>query len=373
MANIPVINHQKLIKYIKLYYRKRLPLFIWGTFGIGKSYSVLQAGREIAEEIGLKFSSDFQHINDPEYFNVLVIPMHQLDVSELKGLPFPDRGRRVTEFFRMNWLPKEGQGIIFLDELNLAPPLVQSNAYQLILDRRIGDYTLPDGYYVIGAGNTAEDKAHIIEFAEPLKNRFAGHYLLKIPTAEEWVRNYAIPHHLDERVISFLLWRDDLIHTYNPENDSTETISVASPRTWEFVSNIISDIPDDDLETIEELVGAGVGVEVAREFIAFLKLRKSVDVAEIFRNPDKFVAPEPPQSDISETYATISAIISYYKKNMDRKDMPEKMVRILMKFKAEHVMYGIHLIKEYDPEFVKKISKLPVFKDFTAKYLKYAI
>lgn len=370
--NIPKVNHEQLKDIIKRHYELtergiNAPAFVWGSFGIGKSYSVREIGYEIAKEKGLKYSDDFQHINDEGYFNVLVIPLHQYDVSEIKGIPFPDKEEGTTKFFKSNLLPRKGQGIIFFDELNLAPPLVQSNAYQLILDRKLGDYEVPDGYLVIGAGNTAEDFAHTFDFANPLKNRFAGHYLLNIPSAEEWVRNFAVEHKLDERIIAFLLFRDDLLFTFNPNREQSEHIAIATPRTWEFASMKIEGIETEgNEELIEILVGSAVGTEVAREFMAFLKLQKNYDIAKIFRNPDTFEAP----NEISEIYAFISASISYYTKNQTNENA-ETLLKLLMKFRAEHVAWAFSLAKTKDKDFVKKVAKTKVWTEFSRNFIKY--
>lgn len=111
--------------------------------------------------------------------------------------------------------PRKGNGIIFFDELNLAPPLVQASAYQLILDRRLGTYTVPNGFLLIAAGNRLEDRASVFEMSAPLKNRF-GHCQLREPSVEGWTR-WAVDHDIDMRIIGFLNFRRTALYTFDPK------------------------------------------------------------------------------------------------------------------------------------------------------------
>ncbi len=366
MLGIPILNHQQLKLLIKHKYKTKTPLFIWGTFGIGKSYIVREAGKELADELRLEYSNSPKDINDETKFIVLTIPLHQYDISELKGIGVPDREKKVTEFLPTNLLPQAGQGIIFFDELNLAPSLVQANAYQLILDRQLGNYKVPEGYYVIGAGNIITDKAHVMEMAMPLKNRFT-HVQLKIPTSEEWIKNFALKVNIDKRIINFIAFRDDLLYKYNPDSDE-ELIAVATPRSWEFTSRDIKDIEDEEL--LEILVGGACGIGIAREFIAWLKLSKSYDVAEIYKKEKLDRIP----NEVSELYALINALVSYYLKNPS-KENAVKLFKFAQLFSPEHTILMLSQVCREDKEFIKKIKEvdLTLFKEFAKKYLKFLI
>jgi len=366
MFGIPLLTHEELKLLIKHKYKTKTPLFIWGTFGIGKSYIVHEAGIELAEELKLEYSSDPSDINDESKFIVLTIPLHQYDVSELKGVGIPDREKRVTEFLPTGLLPQTGQGIIFFDELNLAPSLVQANAYQLILDRRLGNYKVPEGYYVIGAGNIITDKAYIMEMAMPLKNRFT-HVQLKIPTSEEWIKNFALKKNIDERIINFLAFRDDLLYKYNPDSDK-ELVAVATPRSWEFASKDIEGIEDE--RVLEILIGSAVGSAIAKEFVAWLKLSKNYDVSEIYKKEKIDEMPD----EVSELFALINALVSYYLKN-STKENAVKLLKLSQMFNPEHTIFILNQVCQKDKEFTKKIKEVnpELFKEFAKKYLKFLI
>ena len=122
-----------LTKSLKALVVQKVPTFLWGAPGIGKSSIV----KQIADEKGLDF---------------IDLRLALMDPTDLKGIPFYDKETHTALWAPPAFLPREGEGILFLDELNSAAPAVQSSAYQLILDRRIGEYELPDGWAIVAAG-----------------------------------------------------------------------------------------------------------------------------------------------------------------------------------------------------------------------------
>ena len=129
------------------------PVFLWGAPGVGKS----QVVAKVAADRGMALRD---------------IRAVLLDPVDLRGLPRLENGR--AEWCPPAFLPgpdDSEQGIIFLDELNAAPPLVQAACYQLVLDRRIGEYRLPDGWSIIAAGNREKDKAVTHRMPSALANR----------------------------------------------------------------------------------------------------------------------------------------------------------------------------------------------------------
>jgi MoxR-like ATPase len=129
----------------------KISTMIWGPPGIGKSSIVRQA----AETHSLA---------------CIDLRLSQLAPTDLRGLPVADAG--VARWYPPEFLPREGSGILFLDELNLAPPTMQGMAQQLILDRRVGSYTVPEEWFIWAAGNRKEDLAAVYDMPAPLANRF---------------------------------------------------------------------------------------------------------------------------------------------------------------------------------------------------------
>ena len=187
------VNHKDLEDLIMRHYKAEVPLYIWGATGIGKSETVDRKAKEIAESLGREYvkwnkisKKKKQEIaeNPKKYFFLMDIRLSQLDPSDLRGLPALN-GKETVEWKIPFWLHvaslEEAMGIIFFDEINLAPPSIQSAAYQLILDRELGEVPISKGVTSIAAGNRLEDKANVYDLPRPLQNRF-DHVTLGIPT-----------------------------------------------------------------------------------------------------------------------------------------------------------------------------------------------
>jgi MoxR-like ATPase len=113
---------------------ERVPLHIWGACGVGKSQIVAQVAAD----------------RKCEFLDIRAV---QLDPVDLRGLPRISADR--AEWVPPKFFPLDGEGILFLDELTSAPQMTQAGCYQLVLDRKLGEYRLPDGWLVIAAGNPA--------------------------------------------------------------------------------------------------------------------------------------------------------------------------------------------------------------------------
>ena len=133
-----------LIEALNCALTEHVPVHIWGAPGGGKSEIV----RDLAAAQGCEFI-DLRAV--------------LLDPVDLRGLPCIDGD--TTRWLVPNFLPREGKGILFLDELTSAPQMVQAACYQLVLDRRLGDYVLPDGWDIMAAGNPPSERG--VHFAMP--------------------------------------------------------------------------------------------------------------------------------------------------------------------------------------------------------------
>lgn len=341
LKDVVTIDHKRMMFHLKHSYTKKVPLFVWGTFGIGKSCMVQEFGKQHATELGLKYTSNIFDIGKDK-FTVGTLAAHQISAGDIPGLPFPDRENGQTVYLLSELLPREGQGIIFVDELNLAPQLVQSNLYSLIWDRRAGRYELPKGWVVIGAGNTASDRAHIQEFAMPLKNRM-GHVQLVVPSVKDWIEDFATPNGIDSRITFFLRYREDYLFKYDSES-LDEAYAVPTPRTWELASRLISDV--EDVDDVRHLLGSVVGVAIANEFIEYLNLSRNYDIEKIFKQKKVDVPRE-----TSELFALMSAICEYHKKNCVRQSLQDAVFSLIYAFDKEHGSIIMRQVFHDDPKF----------------------
>lgn len=222
-----------------------LSTMIWGPPGIGKSSIVAQLAR--------KHQIDF-----------IDVRLSQLAPTDLRGLPVPENG--ISKWYPPEFLPSSGRGILFLDELNMAPPAMQGVAQQLILDRRVGSYILPENWFIWAAGNRKEDRAAVFDMPSPLANRFLHLYVE--PDFPSF-KSYALSAKIHEQVIAFLSFRTTLLHKLDPQQPAWP-----SPRSWEMASQ---------LHTVGLDIAPAVGIATAAEFNAYIKLYDNLpNLTQIF-------------------------------------------------------------------------------------------
>jgi hypothetical protein len=196
-----------------------------------------------------------------------------------------ERGNTVvTQWASPSFLPmveRDGaKGVLFLDEITSADGQVQAAAYQLVLDRRLGDYILPDGWLVVAAGNRPEDRAVVKDMSSALANRFC-HFEVEYDL-QDWV-DWAFAAKVDPRVISYNRYKHGAsLYRFDPTSNDK---AFPTPRTWERVSDVLracqGAIPSD---TVQGCVGIGEGVE----FEAFSDLESHLpDVDKILKQAMK--------------------------------------------------------------------------------------
>lgn len=353
VATAVEVSHSQLKNLIKLYYRAKKSLFVWGATGIGKSETVRQASKELAQELKLEYSDSIRDINDETKFCVIDVRLSQMDPSDLRGIPIYDKERRVTVWLPPETFPSKGSGIIFFDELNLAPNLVQASAYQIILDRRLGTYVVPDGYSLVAAGNRLEDRASVFEMAAPLKNRF-GHSQLREPSTEDWTR-WAIDNAVDMRIIGFLNFRRTAIYTFDPKAKEN---AFCTPRSWKVCSDLIKDIKSDNLELIQQIASTQLGVGVAGEFATFIRVKDKLKPMEYYlKDPDNCELPnENTQPDL--IWALITAFAEHYKDHSDSNTL-SKIIQVLKRMNEEYAVFTLKLMVCVDRQLTHKICKIP--------------
>ena len=257
-----------------------IPMFIFGPPGVGKSEQVHQSLEDGEICIDLRLNS--------------------LDSIDLRGLPVikkdKDRNPTQVEWVRPEFIPWEGKGILFLDELNTAAPSVQNPALQLVLDRRIGNHELGKDWYIVAAGNRADDKAHVYPLSAALRQRFAIYHYS--PDHNTWT-NWAVKNDIHPHVIGFISFKPDLLIQPSVDEESSNP----SPRSWYYVSQRLH-AGQNELSDIRAIVGSA-----ATEFMAYQMVCENLPkIGDILDGKIKW---EEDVSNITISYAVSNALATH--------------------------------------------------------------
>jgi len=309
----------------------RQATFIWGAPGIGKSSIV----RQVAEEQGLA---------------VRDVRLAMCDPTDLRGIPFYDPELRQARWAPPEFLPRRGEGIVFLDELNAAPPAVQAAAYQLVLDRRVGEYELPDGWSIIAAGNRQGDMGVVYRMPSPLANRFC--HLQLEPDFDVWKR-WAYRTGLHAGVIGFLGYRPELLCKFDRQSSGG---AYPTPRSWEFAARLLGGgVPAG--QRLAAVTGC-VGQAAALELLAYLEVAGRLPSAEAILDGGSDEVPR----ELSVIYALVGALL-YAFKAVSTSERRDRFLRYTRRLPAEFAVLavkdGLSMGLEWheSPEWEKWIKK----------------
>jgi hypothetical protein len=353
MENTRTVTPNSAKNSIKHALKKKRPIFLWGAPGIGKS--------EIVSQITDSLSNS--HLID--------IRLSLWEPTDIKGIPYFDSNSGTMVWGAPSELPSEEFAaqfdhiVLFLDEMNSAAPSVQAAAYQLILNRRVGQYKLPDNVMIVAAGNREADKGVTYRMPAPLANRFI-HLELAV-SFDDWFQ-WSVVNNINTDVVGYLTFAKKDLYDFDPRSPSR---SFATPRSWTFVSELL----DDDLDeaTTTDLVAGAVGEGLALKFMAHRKVASSMP------NPSDILAgkvKELKTREISAMYSLTVSLCYELKEASDKNDKKfddkvNNFLRFAMdNFDTELVVMGIKLaLTQYslpiDPDEVQ------CFDEFHERYGKY--
>ncbi len=307
--------------------KDRWPAFIWGPPGCGKSSVVRQVAADGKMEL-------------------VDIRAPLLDPTDLRGIPAVDGG--VARWYPPSFLPSQPcPGVLFFDELNAAPPLVQSSLYQLVLDRRIGEYVLPDGWHIVAAGNRAEDRAVVYRMPSALANRFI-HLDFEIDF-DDW-KDWALGAGVHPLVMGFLATRRELLF----DMDEAER-AFPTPRSWEMSSDALRTMGS--LEEMGDVLPGIVGEAATIEFLGYCQSAITErDIAAIIADPLRAPLPQ----KLGDLYA----LVSYLAADARRAPVRAAAGVLLERLPVEMAVLLVRDVARVWPAFVTA----PVAKKFLAQH-----
>ncbi len=353
-TNIPVMSVGKMIDKLSIAYcsviDNSLPIhtvpsvMLWGPPGVGKSQAVRQIGKVIEKKTGRKvFVTDVRLL----LFNPI----------DLRGIPTANAEKTLAiwlkpQIFQMD--PDENViNILFLDEISAAPQSVQAAAYQITLDRVIGEHRLPDNCIVIAAGNRVTDKSVAYKMPKALANRLMH---IEINGDFEAWKEWAVKNGINDKVIGFLTYKKSHLMEFNADDDY---LAFPTPRSWEMVSNILNGI-DDNIDNMYDLIAGIIGLGVAAEFRLWSKIYKDLPrIEDIFDGKN----PRLP-SNIDAVCTLAYAMITYAREHKD------DMIRIANSIRYANTMppdYSSMIMKNYmlfDESYKQRLLQIPEFANW---------
>jgi hypothetical protein len=335
-------------------FKRKRPVFLWGPPGIGKSDSIHQLGTEMNA-------------------HVIDVRLSLWEPTDIKGIPYFNANDNTMSWAPPVELPTRELAsqypavILFLDEMNSAPPSVQAAAYQLILNRRVGTYRLPDNVIVVAAGNREADRGVTYRMPAPLANRFV-HLELRVDF-DDWFQ-WAINNNIHKDVVGYISFAKQDLYDFDPK---TASRSFATPRSWSFVSELLEEDIND--ATLADLVSGAVGEGTGVKFMAHRK------VAGRMPNPTDILSGKVKELKVKEISAMYSLTVSLcyelkdaaQKKTKNWDEMADNFFRFMMEnFETELTVMGAKIaLTNYDLPLDP--SKMKNFDEFHDRFGKYVI
>jgi hypothetical protein len=259
---------------------RSLVIFLQGPPGIGKTATVGQAAKCVEKELR-------------------TFPLPTVESVDLRGLPTVVDG--VTRW--ASPLPKNGEGILLLDELSSAAPDVQVAAHHLVHAEPGSDMSLSAGWHLVLTGNRAQDKTLYRATSAPLRNRMVT--INVEPDVKQWAE-WALDNHISPTVVGFLRWRPELLIAKEIPGEG----AFPSPRSWEASSNILGLELSPAVE--KEMLLGTIGEGATVEFAAYLQTSRDLPrIESIMESPMRAAVPTSP----AQLYALVTALGQYTKEH----------------------------------------------------------
>lgn len=337
MSDTRTIKMSEAETILPFAFKQKRPIFMWGPPGIGKSELV--KGIASSGKLGKT--------------KVIDMRLALFEPTDLRGYPVPNVETGVMQWLPPSDLPTPELSdqydtvILFLDELNSAAPSVQAAAYQLILDRKIGQYTLPDNVVVMAAGNRESDKGVSYRMPKPLENRFV-HFELRVDF-DDWF-DWAVNNNIHADVVGFLTFAKGDLYQFDAKSSSR---GFSTPRSWTYVSDFLNSDAGNLAEGLQtDIVTGCIGEGTAIKFMAHRK------IAADLPNPSDVLdgkVTKMTTSEISAMYALATSMCYELKDRFDKGSADNSQMD---KFHESFSNFISYMMDNFETEMVIMASRI---------------
>lgn len=273
---------------------------------------------------------------------------------DLRGIPTSNADKTLAVWLKPQIFQMDESdsivNILFLDEISAAPQSVQAAAYQITLDRAVGEHKLPENCIVIAAGNRTTDKSVAFKMPKALANRLLH---IEVEGSFNSWKQWAIQSGINEKVVGFLTFNRERLMNFDSNADD---LAFATPRSWEMVSNILNYV-DSDIDKVYSLIVGIIGSGSAIEFRTWSRVYKDLpDIEEIF---DGKQPPMPTRTDAM--YALCASMTAYAREHRD--DM-KRIANSIIYAQQMAPDFSTVLLKDYmyiEKDYRKKLLNIPEF------------
>lgn len=354
--NIPAMSVGTIIKELAEAYgkviQKGLPVktlpsvMLWGPPGVGKSQGIRQLASQLEEAT-------------KKSVKVTDVRLLLFNPIDLRGIPTANEDKTLAVWLKPQIFQMDDSedviNILFLDEISAAPQSVQAAAYQITLDRVVGEHKLPENCIVVAAGNRVTDKSVAYKMPKALSNRLMH---IEVESNFESWKEWAVLNGLHEKVIGFLSFRRNYLMDFD---SSSEDMAFATPRSWEMVSNILNYVSD-DVDKMYSMIAGLVGCGIAVEFSTWVKVYDELpDIEEIFAGK----MPHLPRNT-DAMYALTAAMTAYAREHKEDMELIANSIAYADRMPPD---FSTVLMRDYmylEKDYKHKLMNIPEF----AKWLR---
>ena len=341
------VTPNEYAKLLEVHANANTPLFVYGAPGIGKSEIPRQVFSERAEKQNRKFVewSDLTQeqkntcIANPEkYFVFVDFRLGQCDTTDLRGIPNMTKGE-LLEYMPLAWVKyfsdEMASGAIFFDELNLAPPVVAGQAYQIINDRVVSDIRLSDKVFIFGAGNRHEDQGYTFGMAFPLRDRMSE-FELEV-SSDAWC-DWACENGIDMSFVSYIKWKPSALFNHPADSSKKGT----TPRGLVRADKLVKEIGGLQSDLSHHVISCAVGESFAIEFKAYIDVISEMDIDMFIENPKSVKELDTPDKRFAICGVLADHIIKYHK---DDKEKIAKLYEIIHNLPVEFMIVSLNMTR----------------------------